>query len=127
MYLSKNAVFFIALIIGVLGSTNKSLANLLMPAEEEYFIVTDKAAAPVGGIDALVKKVLAESPLKGKGKLYLLVYVNDSGEVDEVKIVKGIGGNESKAVDIVEKTKFTPGMNNNAPVKSKVALALNFN
>lgn len=127
MYFSKKVAFLVVFAVSLIAINNKSFANSLFPAEDDYLLVTDKSAAPVGGIDAIVKKVLAETSLRGKGKLYLLVYVNASGEVDDVKVVKGIGGNESKAIDILEKMKFTPGMNNNTPVKSKVALALNFN
>jgi hypothetical protein len=124
---SIKSVFIFFFLIGLFGVTNKSFSNTLMPADDEYFLITDKSAAPVGGIEALTKKVLAETSLKGKGKLYLLIYVNASGSVDDVKVVKGIGGNESQAIEVVEKYKFNPGVNANVAVKSKVALALNFN
>jgi periplasmic protein TonB len=124
---SKKYTFLFALIICLLGISYNSFSKPLLPADDEYLLITEKMAGPVGGVDALIKKVLAETSLKGKGKLYLLVYVNNSGEVDDVKVVKGIGGNENKAIEIVEKTKFTPGYNGNTPVKSKVAIALNLN
>lgn len=117
---------FVFLLI-VSGLSNQSFSSTLPPNDEEYILVAEKSAVPVGGIDGLTKKVLAETSLKGKGKLYLLVYVNATGGVDEVKVVKGFGGEESAAVSIVEKSKFTPAMNNNAPVKSKIAIALNLN
>ncbi len=127
MFGSKNFVFFLVFAICLFFFNNNSYSNSLFPAEEDYMLITEKPALPVGGIEGITKKVLAETSLKGKGKLYLLVYVNSTGEVDEVKVVKGIGGNEKDAIEIVEKTKFTPAINNNSPVKSKVAIALNLN
>lgn len=123
----RKEVYFIAFVLLMCGLSNKSLASTLLPNDEEYILVAEKSAAPVGGIDGLTKKVLAETSLKGKGKLYLLVYVNATGGVDEVKVVKGFGGEESSAVGIVEKSKFTPAVNGGAPVKSKIAIALNLN
>ena len=75
-----------------------------------------------------MKKIYSETSLKGKihGKCYLLVYVNTTGGVDDLKVVKGFGGKESDALDVVKDAKFTPGMNGSSPVKSKVAVALNF-
>ena len=117
-----------ALLGCLVGFSTNTRANTPVAGEEEYFLVTDKTAMPVGGVEGVMKKIYAETSLKGKakGKLYLLVYVGASGDVDEVKVVKGLGGKESDVLPVVEKVKFTPGMNGSTAVKSKVALALNF-
>jgi hypothetical protein len=124
----KNVILGLAFITCLFAFSNSIYANNSMPQDEEYALVTDKPAAPVGGIDAMMKKIYSETSLKGKlhGKCYLLVYVNASGGVDDVKVVKGFGGKESDALDVVKEIKFTPGMNGSSAVKSKVAVALNF-
>lgn len=105
-------------------------ANTIYPNEEEYTVVVDKAPTPVGGFETLMKKVVyPESAMRMKveGKVYLLVYVNESGEVDEVKVVKGIGGGcDEAAANAVKKTKFTPGINGGVAVKTKVSIPINF-
>ncbi len=105
-------------------------ANNILPNEEEYTVVVDKAPAPVGGFETLMKKVIyPESAMRMRieGKVYLLVYVNESGDVDDVKVVKGIGGGcDEAAANAVKKIKFTPGINGGAAVKTKVSIPINF-
>ena len=122
--LSFVAFFLVSFII----LTDNLYSSNLFPQDEDYALVTDKQSAPVGGVDALMKKIYSETSLKGKvkGKCYLLVYVNETGGVDDVKVVKGFGGKESDALDVVKDFKFTPGINGSSPVKSKIALSLNF-
>ncbi len=110
-------------------NTNATASNLL-PGDEEYEIGIEKAPAPIGGSDAITKKInYPESALKSKteGKVYCLVLINQSGDVDDVKIVKGLGnGCDEEAIRAIKKTKFTPGQNLGANVKAKLALAIVF-
>jgi protein TonB len=105
-------------------------ANNLLPGEDDYLIAVEKPAAPVGGMEGIMRKAsYPELALKTKteGKVYALAFINESGEVDDVKIVKGIGGGcDEETVKAIKKTKFTPGQNKGANVKSKLALALQF-
>ena len=128
MYNVRKFIFGISIFVGVFVFSNQVYSANIFPGDEDYALVTDKPAAPVGGVDALMKKIYTDTSLKGKvhGKCYLLVYVGSNGSVDDVKVVKGLGGKESDAVDIVKEFKFTPGVNGSSPVKSKVALSLNF-
>jgi protein TonB len=109
---------------------NNAVANSLFPGDEEYEIGIEKAPAPIGGSDAITKKInYPESALKSKteGKVYCLALINQSGDVDDVKIVKGLGnGCDEEAVRAIKKTKFTPGQNLGANVKAKLALAIQF-
>jgi protein TonB len=102
----------------------------LFPGEEDYFVAVEKAPAPVGGLEAIIKRaVYPELAMKTRteGKVYVLAYINESGDVDEVKVVKGIGGGcDEEAARAVKKSKFTPGQNNGANVKTKLAIAINF-
>lgn len=125
---TRKLIFVCAILIGVFVFSNQVYPSTILPGDEDYALVTDKPAAPVGGVDALMKKIYTDTSLKGKvhGKCYLLVYVGVNGSVDDVKVVKGLGGKESDAVDVVKEFKFTPGINGNSSVKSKVALSLNF-
>jgi protein TonB len=104
--------------------------NALFPGDEEYEIGIEKAPAPIGGNDAIFKKInYPEAAAKNKteGKVYCLALINQNGDVDDVKIVKGLGnGCDEEAIRAIKKTKFTPGQNLGANVKAKLAIAIPF-
>lgn len=130
--LSFNKLFnIIFLLTFFLLSSNLFInANTLLPGDDEYEIGIEKAPTPIGGNEAIQKNInYPQAALKNKteGKVYCLVLINQSGDVDDVKIVKGLGnGCDEEAVKAIKKTKFTPGQNLGATVKAKLALAVQF-
>ena len=100
------------------------------PGEDDYAIVVDKEPVPVGGFESIAKRIVYPSmaiKTGTEGKVYLLIFTNQSGDVDDVKVVKGIGGGcDEESVRVIKKTKFTPGILNGTPVKTKFSLALSF-
>ncbi len=111
-------------------STAKANNSILFPNEEDYKIAVDQTPTPVGGYENVFKKVTyPDMAIKTQvsGKVYLLVYLDEKGDVEEVKVVKGIGaGCDEEAVKAVKKSKFTAATQNGVPVKTKFAVALNF-
>ncbi len=97
---------------------------------EQYLAFAEKMPAPVGGLPSIYKKI--KYPIVAKqagieGKVYLIAFVNESGKVEDVKILKGIGGGcDEAAADAVLRTEFTPGENKGKPVKVKLSLAIQF-
>lgn len=112
----------------ILITENKG--NTLLPGEDQYMIAVEKAPSPVGGLESIIKKVsYPDMAIKTRteGKVYLLAFVNESGEVDDVKVVKGIGaGCDEAAISAVKRTKFSPGVDKGVNVKTKLALAIQF-
>ena len=102
----------------------------LTPGEDDYIIGVEKMPSPVGGIEAIMKKIVYPSAAKNnhvEGKVYLLIYINEDGGVDDVKLVKGIGsGCEEEAINVIKKTKFNPGANKGTNVKTKMSLSIPF-
>ncbi|MEW6702478.1 MAG: energy transducer TonB [Bacteroidota bacterium] len=102
----------------------------LLPGEEEYLIAIEKMPAPIGGFESIMKKITypdMAQRMRVEGKVYVLIYVNENGDVDDVKVVKGIGsGCDEEAVKAIKKSKFTPGMDKGAAVKSKFSMAITF-
>jgi protein TonB len=100
------------------------------PGEEDYLIAVDKPAAPVDGIASIYKKIVYPRfamETKTQGKVYLLILINEKGDVDQVKVVKGIGsGCDEEAVKAIQKTKFTPAQNGGVNVPSKLTIAVQF-
>jgi periplasmic protein TonB len=131
LYLRFYRCFSIPLfILLLLVFYNSSFADSFFPNDEEYLIGAETMPTPVGGVEGIVKKINSMSfyrNTKVEGKVYLLAYINTNGEVDDVKIVKGIGGGcDEAAVEAVKKTKFAPGENGGKAVKVKMTLAIAF-
>lgn len=101
------------------------------PGEEDpYLPFAEVMPEPVGGIESIYKKITyPEIARKAglEGKVYIMVFVNESGGVDNVKVVKGLGGGcDEAAVKACKDIKFTPGKNKGVPVKVKRSLPIVF-
>ena len=85
---------------------------------------------PDGGIAAIYSKIkYPEVAQKAgvQGKVYLLIYINENGGVDDVKVLKGLGaGCDEAAVEAIKQTKFTPGKDNGVAIKVKLSLPITF-
>jgi len=125
------AIFYaVAAVVLFFIVITESKGEKLFPGEEEYSIAVEKAPEAVGGLAAIMKKATyPELAIKTRteGKVYVLAYINESGDVDEVKVVKGIGGGcDEEAARAVKRSKFSPGQDKGVNVKTKLAIAINF-
>ena len=105
--------------------------TLLFPSnEEDYKVAIDNIPTPVGGYETIMKKIVYPDmaiKTRTEGKVYVMVYLNESGSVDEVKLVRGIGaGCDEEALHVVKKAKFNIATSGGNPTKAKFALALAF-
>lgn len=98
--------------------------------EEEYFMVVEELPQLIGGYEGLMKRVVYPSiALRAgiQGKVQLLAYVNERGDVVRVEAVSGLaGGCTEAAIEAVKQSKFTPGKQRGRPVKVKVAMVIRF-
>lgn len=105
-------------------------SNFAWMEGEGYLAFAEVMPAPVDGMTAIYKHI--EYPKMAidagvEGKVFILAYVNESGGVEDVKVVKGIGaGCDEAACDAVKKVKFTPGQHKGQPVKVKLSLSIVF-
>ena len=96
----------------------------------QYFVAVEEMPEPIGGIAAI--QSLIEYPEIAKragveGKVYVLAFVDERGNVTSAKILKGIGaGCDEAAIDAVRKTKFKPGKQRGTPVKVQVSIPIVF-
>lgn len=132
-YLKKLFLFiFLALLFLTTNIfANKILIELpFLPNDEDYLAFAEEMPSPVGGIEAIMKKISYPNIAKQaglEGKVILLTYINEQGGVDDVKVVKGVGGGcDEEAIDAIKKTKFTAGKSKGVPVKVKLTLAITF-
>lgn len=96
----------------------------------EYLAFADQMPQPVGGIEAIYCQINYPDEAKDagiEGKVFVLAFINESGAVDDVKVIKGIGhGCDKATIEAVNKSKFTPGKLAGKPSKVKLSLQIQF-
>lgn len=105
-------------------------SNAKLYAQDEYAAVCETPPTPIGGEAAIYKAIDYPEMAKNaklEGKVYVLVLINESGGVDDAKVIKGIGlGCDEAAVKAIKKAKFNPGKNGGAAIKAKLTMAITF-
>lgn len=98
--------------------------------ESPYFVAVEDMPEPVGGIASIQNKIVYPEIAKRagvEGKVFVLAYVDEKGNVTKAEITKGIGsGCDEAAMDAVLKTKFKPGVQRGNPVKVKITIPIVF-
>jgi TonB family protein len=65
---------------------------------------------------------------KVRGTVVLMVTVAPSGDVTDVKVVEGLGsGLDEKAIEAIRTWKFKPGVKDEIPVRTEIAVQVSFN
>lgn len=126
--MQKRHISILFVLLLLLISTN--LAESFDLQGTEYLAFADQMPEPVGGLGAIYSTInYPETAKKAgiQGKVYVLAFVNEDGGVDDVKLIKGIGGGCDEAtIDAVKKAKFSPGMAAGKPAKVKLSLQIQF-
>lgn len=100
-------------------------------AEDElYAAFAEVMPVPIGGMESIYKKITYPEIARRigiEGKVYLLIYIDESGSVNDVKVIKTLGGGcDEAAVKAIKDTKFTSAKNKDVPLKVKLALSITF-
>ncbi len=118
-------IIIVAFILSIVINTQTTMAQAA-----QYLPFAQEMPKPVGGLKSIYSKIKYPEMAKKagvEGKVYVLVYVNKNGNVDDAKVIKGIGaGCDEAAVNGVKQIKFTVGKNKGVPVKVKVSISINF-
>lgn len=119
--------FFIIEINSVAKSNSP---GIYLSQDDAYAAFAEVMPEPVGGIASVFKKITYPEIAKRtniEGKVYLLIYVNENGGVDDVKVIKSLGGGcDEAAVKAVKESKFSAGKNKGVPLKVKLSMAVTF-
>ncbi len=122
--------FFVALSSVVIFARSSNKISNPDKEGEKYLAFAEKMPEPVGGLEAIYKKIKYPEIAKKagvEGKVYALAYINENGTVDKVQIIKGIGaGCDEEVIRAVSAAKFTPGMKEGKPVKVKLSIQIKF-
>ncbi|MGQ9798959.1 MAG: energy transducer TonB [Ignavibacterium sp.] len=104
--------------------------KIIVEEEPQYFVAVEEMPEPIGGIQAIQQKIVYPEIAKRagvEGKVYVLAFVDENGDVRDAKIMKGIGaGCDEAALEAVKKTKFKPGKQRGKPVKVQVSIPVVF-
>lgn len=95
-----------------------------------YFVAVEEMPEPIGGLKSIQEKIRYPEVAKREGiegKVYVLAFIDEKGNVANAKIIKGIGGGcDEAALDAVKQTKFIPGKQRGKPVKVQVTVPIIF-
>lgn len=97
---------------------------------DEYFVVVEEMPKLIGGLKGLQSKVVYPEMAKRagiEGRVTLQFIVNENGDVENPKVIRGIGGGaDEAALEVVSQAKFEPGLQRGKPVKVQYSLPVVF-
>lgn len=98
--------------------------------EEEFFVLVEQMPELIGGLESLQKEIeYPERAIRAniEGRVYVQFIVNEKGEVEDPKVVRGIGaGCDEEALRVVKQAKFKPGLQRGRPVRVQYNLPVIF-
>jgi protein TonB len=98
--------------------------------EEGFYVIVEQMPELIGGLQALQREVrYPERALRAniQGRVYVQFVVNERGEVENPRVVRGIGGGcDEEAIRVVKLARFTPGMQRGRPVRVQYNLPVIF-
>ena len=99
--------------------------------EDDYFVVVDKMPELIGGLQSLQRHIRypEEARRAGvQGRVFVQFFVNEQGEVESPRIVRGIGGGaDEEALRVISRyAKFTPGQQRGRNVRVQYSLPIVF-
>ena len=101
-----------------------------IPDEITIFVWSEVMPEPIGGLASIQQKVTYTEIAKRiglEGKVIVEAVVDENGNVIEAKVVKGLGGGlNEEALQAVQMTKFSPGLQRGKPVKVRINIPIKF-
>lgn len=95
-----------------------------------YVSVKEKMPVPIGGLKAIQSKIVYPELAKRagiEGRVYVKAYIDSTGTVAKVEIIRGIGsGCDEVAMEAVKNVKFEPGMQDGKKMNVQVTVPILF-
>jgi TonB family protein len=127
--------FKLNIIMNPNGTYSQEIPDLLLSANmfnanDKYFVSVDEMPEPIGGVAAIQKNIKYPELARRagiEGKVYILAYINENGNVTKTAVLKGIGGGcDEAAMNAIKKVKFIPGKQAGKPVNVQVSVPVIF-
>lgn len=98
--------------------------------QDDFFVVVEQMPQLIGGLASLQKKVKYPEMARRaaiEGRVTIQFIVNEQGEVENPRVIRGIGGGcDEEALKAVMTARFKPGMQRGRPVKVQYSLPIVF-
>lgn len=98
--------------------------------EDDFFIIVEQMPVLIGGMEALQREIrYPDHALRAgvQGRVHVQFIVNERGEVENPRVIRGIGGGcDEEALRVVNKMKFHPGVQRGRPVRVQYNLPVVF-
>jgi periplasmic protein TonB len=98
--------------------------------EEDFFVFVEEMPKLKGDLMELQSKVrYPELARKAgiEGRVHIQFVVNEMGEVEEPRVIRGIGGGcDEEALRVIRQAEFTPGLQRGKPVRVQFSLPVYF-
>ncbi len=127
---TKKHFSYLCTLIFILLLSKVSLPQSVSSDEEQYLAFATTMPELDGGMVELSKKIKYPAfamQTKVEGKVYAMAFVDEKGNVDKVKIIKGLGaGCDEEVIRVLNASKFKPGQHEGKPVKVKTTISVIF-
>lgn len=98
--------------------------------EEDFFVAVENMPELKGGLGSLQKKINYPDMARKagiEGRVIIQFIVNEKGEVEDPKVIRGIGGGcDKEALRVVKQAQFEPGRQRGNPVRVQYSLPITF-
>jgi len=98
--------------------------------EEDFFVVVEEMPELIGGLASIQSNIKYPEMARRagiEGRVYVQFIVNEKGEVEDPRVIRGIGGGaDEEALRAVRQAKFRPGMQRGRPVRVQYSLPVVF-
>lgn len=126
----KTILFVMILLFSVSFAQDKIKGEDKNFKKEDYTIKADEMPFPVGGLKAIQEQVIYPDKALSdsiEGRVYVLTFINEEGEVVRTEIIKSAHPvlNEA-ALNAVNQIKFTPARDKGKNVKVQVSVPIEF-
>lgn len=99
-------------------------------SEDDFFVVVEQMPELIGGLGAIQSKIHYPDMARKagiEGRVYVQFIVNERGQVENPRVIRGIGGGcDEEALRAVKQAKFKPGMQRGRPVRVQYSLPIVF-
>ena len=117
-------------VLSTLGMETQNL-GLYDPDEvEDFFVVVEEMPELIGGIESIANEITYPETARQagiEGRVYVQFIVNEEGEVEHPRVIRGIGGGaDEEALRVVSQAKFKPGLQRGQPVRVQFSLPIMF-
>ena len=98
--------------------------------DEDFFVAVEQMPELIGGLAELQKKInypdrAARAGIEGRVTIQFIV--TEDGNVEDPKVIRGIGGGaDEEALRVVKQAKFKPGRQRGKPVRVQYSLPILF-